>query len=182
MNRNTPARLVFAALLVVLCTVMRVIPHPWNLTPVGATSLFSGACFDRRRWAFVVPLVALFVSDTVLELLTGHGYHTLMPVVYATFAIIVAIGMAIRTRRNSAKAVAASAIGGATLFYVVTNFAVWTISTLYPKTLAGLAACYIAGIPYYGTMVLGDLLYAALLFGTFVWAERTFPRLAIVER
>lgn len=171
MNR----RLLLAILLVVLSTLMRVIPHPWNLTPVGAVALFSGACFDRKRWSFIVPFAAMFVSDSLLELMTGQGYHSLMPVVYGTFAVIVVIGMLLRSRRQSPALVAAGAVASATLFYVVTNFAVWTASPLYPKTLSGLVACYIAAIPFYGTMLAGDLIYSALLFGTFVWFERFAP-------
>lgn len=153
---------------------MRVLPHPWNLTPVGAVSLFSGGCFDRKRWAFIVPLAAVFLSERLL----GIGYHQLTPVIYATFALIVVIGALIRDRRQSPLAVAGGAVASATLFYIVTNFAMWTISEIYPKTVAGLLACYVAGIPYYGTMLAGDLIYSALLFGTFVWAERRVPRFA----
>jgi uncharacterized protein DUF6580 len=172
MNRNTIARLAFASGLVLLCAVMRILPHPWNLTPVGAASLFSGACFDRRRWALSVPLAAMFLSDAVI------GFHALMPVVYAAFAIIVVMGMALRSRRSSPAAVAIGAVSAATFFFVVTNFAVWAIGSTYPMTLAGLVACYIAAIPFYGTNLIGDVLYSALLFGTFVWAERRVPMLA----
>ncbi len=172
MNQRTTARFLLAVALVVLSTLMRVVPHPWNLTPVGAVSLFSGACFDRKRWAFTVPLVAMFISDTALELLTGHGYHSLMPVIYATFALIVILGFALRDRRRSPVAIGAGAVAAATIFYIVSNFAMWTISTMYPKTFAGLIACYAAAIPFYGTMLAGDLVYSALLFGTFVWVER----------
>ncbi|HEX7418875.1 MAG TPA: DUF6580 family putative transport protein, partial [Thermoanaerobaculia bacterium] len=98
-------RLSLGIALVILATVMRVLPHPWNLTPIGAVSLFSGACFDRKRWAFTVPLAAMFVSDTLLEVFTGHGYHSLMPVIYATFALIVVLGMILRDRRDSPFAV-----------------------------------------------------------------------------
>jgi hypothetical protein len=170
MNKNS--RLLLGSALVILATVMRVIPHPWNLTPVGAVSLFAGATFDRRRWAFAIPLASLFIGDTLI------GYHSLMPVIYATFAVIVVFGMFLRNRRSSPVAVASGAIASATLFYVVTNFAMWTISTIYPHTFAGLVACYIAAIPYYGTMLAGDLLYSALLFGTFVWLEHRVPRFA----
>src|SRR5712691_9833344 len=107
---NQRARFLLAVLLVVLSTLMRVVPHPWNLTPVGAVSLFSGACFDRKRWAFAVPLAAMFVSDTALELLTGHGYHSLMPVIYATFALIVVLGFALRDQRRNPVMVAGGAI------------------------------------------------------------------------
>ncbi len=90
------------------------------------------------------------------------------------------IGMLIRGRTPALSPVriGAGAVASATLFYIVTNFAMWTISTIYPRTFSGLVACYIAGIPFYGTMVLGDLLYAAILFGTFGWAERRLPAFA----
>src|ERR1700704_5706634 len=113
---NKHARFLLAVLLVVLSTLMRVVPHPWNLTPVGAVSLFSGACFDRKRWAFAVPLAAMFVGDTALELLTGHGYHSLMPVIYATFALIVVLGILLRDFRRSPLIVGAGAVASATIF------------------------------------------------------------------
>jgi len=159
-------RLLLGIFLVALATLMRIVPHPWNLTPVGAVALFSGACFDRKRWSFFIPLAAMFVGDTVI------GYHSLMPVIYATFALIVCIGLLLRNRRNSPVAVGVGAVSSATIFYLVTNFAVWLTLGTYPLTPAGLVACYVAGIPYYGTMLAGDLVYSALLFGTFVWAER----------
>ena len=172
MNSKLSSRLLLALLLVTLGTVARLVPHPWNLTPIGAVALFSGACFDRRRWSFAIPLVAMLAGDIFI------GFHSLMPVVYGTFAVIVAIGIFIRQRRSSPATVAGAALVSATLFYVVTNFAMWTISEIYPKTLAGLIACYVAGIPYFGTQLAGDLVYSALLFGTFVWAERHVPRFA----
>ena len=175
-------RLSLAIALVILGTLMRVVPHPWNLTPVGAVALFSGACFDRKRWAFAVPLAALFASDSLLEIFTGHGYHSLMPVIYATFALIVVFGMILYDRRHSPFAVASGAVASATIFYIVSNFAMWTISTIYPKTATGLIACYVAAIPFYGTMLLGDIVYAALLFRTFVWAERRLTQLAVSAR
>jgi hypothetical protein len=176
MNTRTTSRLLLGIFLVSLATVMRIVPHPWNLTPVGAVALFSGACFDRKRWSFLVPLAAMFVSDTALELMTGQGYHSLMPVIYATFASIVCIGFLLRDRRDSPLAVGAGAVSSATFFYLVTNFAVWI--TFYPKTVAGLVACYVAAIPFYGTQLAGDLIYSALLFGTFVWMERRLPYFA----
>lgn len=180
--RKVNPRLSLCVALVVFSAIMRVLPHPWNLTPVGAVSLFSGACFDRKRWAFAVPLAAMFAGDTVLQLITGHGYHSLMPVIYATFALIVVVGMILRERRDSPLFVAAGAVTSATIFYIVTNFAVWTMSAMYPKTLSGLIACYVAAIPFYGSMLLGDLVYSALLFGTFVWAERRLPQFAATRR
>ena len=163
MNR----RLFVAILLVVLSTVMRVVPHPLNLTPVGAVALFSGACFERKRWSFLVPLAALVFSDALLQ-----TWSVLTPIVYATFAINIAIGLLIRNRRQSPAVVAAGAVTSSTVFFVVTNFAMWTISEIFPRTFTGLVACYIAGIPFFGNMLTGDLVYSSLLFGSFVWFER----------
>ena len=165
MNR----RILLALFLVALAAGMRLVPHPWNLTPVGAVALFSGACFERRWWSVLVPLVALLAGDVFI------GFHVLMPVVYATIALIAVLGMLLRDRRSTPLAVAGAAIGSATLFYLTTNFAVWAILGTYPMTFAGLVLCYVAGIPFYGTQLSGDLLYSGLLFGTFVWAERRVP-------
>lgn len=172
MKNQVANRLLLALSLVVFAVMMRLLPHPWNLTPVGAVALFSGACFDRRWWSFTIPLAALLISDAVI------GFHSLMPVVYGTFAVVAGIGVFIRDRRSSPVAVAAAATVSATLFYIVTNFAMWTISVIYPKTLAGLVACYVAGLPFYGTMLIGDLLYSALLFGVFVSVEKHSARFA----
>ena len=175
MNRN---RFLLALFLVVLAMLMRVVPHPWNFTPIGGVALFSGASFERKRWSFLVPLLALFAGDVALELLTGQGFHALMPAVYGSFAATVCLGFLVRDHRHSPFAVGGTAVAGATLFFVVTNFAVWIWSPVYAKTLDGLVACYVAGLPYYGTQVAGDLIYSTLLFGAFVWMERHVLQLA----
>src|SRR5688500_11752405 len=75
-------RFMLPLLLTVLGVVCRVSPHPWNFAPVGAIALFAGATFADRRAAMLVPLATMFAGDTLLELLTGNGYHSLMPVIY----------------------------------------------------------------------------------------------------
>ncbi len=181
MKSNTLPRFVLATLLVALGVVVRVVPHPWNFAPVGAISLFAGAVFDRRRYAIVVPLLAMFVGDSLLEWVTGEGYHTLMPVIYATYALIATVGMLIREHRRSIVVVGLGAIASSTIFFAISNFAVWMRSAIYPHTGQGLLSCYVAAIPFYGNTLASDLLFSALLFGTFLWAERTFPRFAPIE-
>jgi hypothetical protein len=158
--------------LVVAGVAMRVVPHPWNFAPIGAIALFSGACFDRRYMALIVPLLTMLAGDTIL------GYHSLMAVVYLTYALIALVGTLLRGRQKSAFAIGAGALASATIFYVVTNFAVWLTSPVYSKDAAGLAACYIAALPFFGNTLASDALFSALLFGTFAWAERKFPLFA----
>lgn len=159
----------FLVLLGVLC---RVVPHPWNFAPVGAIALFAGATFQSRRAAFAVPLIAMLLGDVFMELLTGDGLHVLMPVVYGTYALITALGILIRDRRDSIPVIGAGATVGAILFFITTNFAVWATGSTYSETLEGLVACYVAAIPYFGRTLASDLIFSALLFGTFVWIER----------
>ncbi len=155
--------------------LLRLLPHPPNFTPIAAIALFAGAHFERKRWAFAVPLAAMALSDAVLQVLFGWGFHSGMPVVYGSFALIVCLGFLLRSRRTALLPVAGTALASAVLFYLTTNFAVWAASGMYPRTLAGLVTCYVAAIPFFGPTVASDLFYCAVLFGAFAWAERRFP-------
>lgn len=177
MSTTSRSRFWLMAGLVFGAAALRLLPHPPNFTPVGAIALFAGAHLERKRWAFAVPLAAMLVSDAVIELLTGRGFTSEMPVIYGTFAAIVGIGLLIRARRTAVLPVAGAALASATLFFLTTNFAVWASEHLYARTLPGLVACYVAAIPFFGPTLASDLFYSAVLFGGFAWAERRFPGL-----
>jgi hypothetical protein len=72
--------------------------------------------------------------------------------------------------------VGAAGVVASVLFFLVTNFGTWALSGMYPHTLAGLGACYVAAIPFFQNTLAGDLFYAALLFGGFALAEHLVPR------
>jgi len=118
----------------------------------------------------VAPLGALFLSDLVL------GFYRGMPTVYFSVALIVIIGW-MALKRVSPIRVGGAAIASSVLFFVLTNFGTWLSSGFYPRTLAGLEACYIAAIPFFQNTVAGDLFYAAVLFAGFALLERTVPAL-----
>ena len=151
--------------LILLAAVLRALPHPWNFTPIGAIALFSGAMIRTRWMAVALPLLALFAGDIFV------GFHQLMLVVYASFAISVMIGRWLRANRTVAR-FGGVVLLGAAQFYTVTNLALWAIGGFYPRTGAGLAACYAAAIPYFWNTLAGDALYSAALFGGYALAER----------
>jgi hypothetical protein len=159
-----------AAAIILMAAALRIAPHPWNFTPVGAMAIFSGAMLRNRRLKFTVPLLALFAGDVFL------GFHRLMPAVYASFLVSVAIGMWVERRRSVGR-IGAAAFLGSLQFFFVTNFAVWLVLGTYPRTLSGLVACYLAAIPLFWNTLAGDAVYAALLFGGYALAERFFPAL-----
>jgi len=150
-------------LLVVLGVVCRVVPHPMNFAPIGAIALFAGATYRDRRVAIALPLAAMFIGDLFI------GLHSLMPLIYATYALIAVLGILLREHR-SALAIAGGAAAGATIFFVVTNFAVWL--DLYPRTRDGFVACYVNAIPFFERTLVSDLLFSASFFGIYALAER----------
>jgi hypothetical protein len=160
-----------AVIMILLAAVLRIVPHPWNLTPIGAVALFSGSMFSgstlRARWiAFGLPLACLFAGDVFV------GFHKLMLVVYASFAVSVALGRWLGENRSVGR-IGGVVFLGAIQFFVVTNFAVWVVG-FYPKTVAGLVSCFVAGIPYFWNTLAGDALYAGALFGGYALLERSF--------
>jgi hypothetical protein len=162
------ARNLLLIALIALASIARVLPHPWNFAPVGALALLGGATFSSRRAAFLVPLLSLFVGDIFI------GFHVLMPVVYTSFLVSVLIGFWLRRGRRAPR-IAVATLAGATQFFAITNFAVWASGMTYPRTVAGLVMCYVAGIPFFWNTLAGDALYATLLFGSLAIAEHKFP-------
>jgi hypothetical protein len=164
------ARLFALLSAIVGAAVLRLVPHPPNFAPIGAMALFSGAYLGRRGLAFAAPLGALLLSDAII------GFYAGMEFVYASVALIVLIGWAVRARVSPLR-VGAAAIASSVLFFVITNFGTWLSSGMYPHDAAGLAACYIAAIPFFQNTVAGDLVYAALLFGGFALLEDAIPKI-----
>ena len=165
-------RLVALTLIVLAAAATRLLPHPPNMTSIAAVALFGGAHFADRRLAFAIPLAAMLLSDLVI------GFSSTLPVVYASIALIVGVGLFLRERRQPPLIIGAALVSSI-LFFVLTNFGVWAMSGMYPKTLAGLEACYAAALPFFRNSVTGDLIYTALMFGGFALLERRFPVLEL---
>src|SRR5207249_7243687 len=165
-------RLLLALAILAVAAALRIAPHPWNFTPVGAMALFSGAVIKDRRLAFAFPVLALLAGD----LFVGFYKPGLMVMVYASFLLSVLIGRSLENRRAFLR-IAGATVLGSLQFFLVTNFAVWWLLNSYPKTASGLAACYLAGIPFFWNTLAGDAFYAVLLFGAYALAERFVPAL-----
>lgn len=137
----------------------------WDFTPTAAAAIFAGLYFPRVAIAVLVPLAILAISDLILP-----AYDS-VPVLIATYAVMIVpvwFGRLQRGEQSRGRKAAKWALFGllpATLFYVVTNFAVWAFQSSYEKSLAGLGECYLAAIPFFRWMLAGDCLYLAALIG-----------------
>lgn len=182
MNRSLlSAGPLMLAAMIFLAALSRVLPHPPNFSPIEAVALFGGAYFAKRHWALLVPLAAMFLSDMVLGLLRGGLYFEYFAsagylLVYACILLSTLLGFGLRGKVGASRVLGYSLVGSM-LFFVVTNFGAWLSDPLYPKTAAGLAAAYIAGVPFFQWTVLGTLFYAALLFGGFELLRKRVPAL-----
>ena len=164
-QRGNPAWIVYG--LVVLGVLARLVPHPWNATPTMAIALFAGT-YLSRRWAIALPLGIVAISDVAL------GWHDTIPFTWGAFALTGMLAWWIRLR-PSASRILSSALAGSVLFFLLTNFGVWVLGDLYPRTAAGLWQCYVAAIPFFRGTLLGDLVYTVCLFGGFAMASGLRP-------
>jgi hypothetical protein len=161
--------LAYIFILFAVAARMPFMPHPWNLTPVAAALLYFGARGSRRQlW---VPFALLAASDVVLtKVVYAYPFTWDHFVTWAWYAAILWLGTNLRANTSLRETKDWLRVGGASLassvsFFVISNFAVWACWNTYPKTLAGLIACYDAGIPFFRRTLEGDLLFAALMFG-----------------
>jgi hypothetical protein len=150
---------------VVLGACARLLPHPWNFTPLMAIGLFGGSQARKASTGVLVTLLALVLSDAVLGFYPGFWY------VYAAALIPVLLGRLIHNR-GGAGAIAAAALASSLSFFLITNFMFCSNGGFYPHTTAGLSACYLAGIPFYQNQVLGDAVYTVAIFGGYAALNR----------
>jgi hypothetical protein len=151
--------------MVFLGACARLLPHPWNFTPMMAIGLFAGYQARKASTGVLVTLLALVLSDAVMGFYPGFWY------IYAAALIPVLLGWVIRNR-SDAGAIAAAALASSLSFFLITNFMFWATSLWYPHTAAGLSACFLAGIPFYENQVLGDALYTVAIFGGYAALNR----------
>jgi hypothetical protein len=120
-----------------------------------------------------IPLAALIAADVYLTKVTYAYPLTADHVVtWAWYAGVIVMGGALLGRQVSPLRVAAGSLAASIAFFLVSNFAVWVVWHMYPKTLAGLATAYVAAIPFFRNQVLADLLFAATLFAIGALVER----------
>lgn len=146
-------------LLLTLAALAHLIPHPFGVSPIGATALHAGA-FGSRRTAWLVPLVPLSLG------LLWRGWYepVIMLFVFAGFALSTLIGHVLLGPQRNRKRYAFAVAAAATTFFLVSNFSIW-LAGMYPPTAAGLLSCYLNGLPYLGTAILADTFYSLVLFG-----------------
>jgi hypothetical protein len=143
---------------------LNILPHAWHFTPIAASLLFFGARGSRRQlW---IPLVLLAATDVVLtKFIYNYPITWDHLVTWAWYAAILWLGTSLREKAGFWRVVGAAATSSVS-FFLVSNFAVWAVWQMYPKTFTGLMACYAAGIPFFRGTATSDLFFSLAMFGT----------------
>lgn len=160
---------VLIATLIILGISARLLPHPANFAPIGALALF-GSLYLPRRWALIVPLGALMLSDAII----GFYSPKMMISVYLSFALVDLIGLWVKKHKNF-RTILGGTLLGSTLFFLITNAAVWGFGTMYTLDFSGLIQSYQMALPFFRNSLLGDLFYTGVLVGVVegvMWVQR----------
>jgi hypothetical protein len=159
MNKSElPDRRLFL-LLIALGACARLVPHPWNFTPMMAIGLYAGARTTKVWAGILLTVAALLLSDAVL------GFYSGMLYVYAASLVPVLLGRLARRPGTGVGFLASSALVSSVSFFIITNAAVWATDHLYAHTWGGLASCFVAALPFYRNEMAGDAFYTCALFG-----------------
>ena len=141
-----------------------------NFAPIAAIALCAAAYFPRK-YKFSVPMIALLISDIVLNV--HYGFSFFSPFVlshYLGFAIIGCLGLCLQSRA-SWKTLLPGSVVASLIFYVVTNSVSWIYDPGYAKNFAGLVQSLTVGLPqfsatpswmFFRNSLLSDLLFTLL--------------------
>lgn len=167
-------------LLTVVCALYRIVPgRPWGFAPQIAMALFSGAMFIKnKKWAFVLPLLSMFLSDLLYEVLYNAGVSTIPGFYegqwqnYLLFALLTAVGFLVK--KVNVLNVLLTSIAAPTIYFIISNFLVWTAGAGYarPKTFEGLMMCYNDGLPFYQNSLYATVFFSAVLFGGYYLIQK----------
>lgn len=154
------ADLYLVAGLIALDVAARLLPHAPNFTPIAASALFAGTVLRHRGLAIAVPVLAMLISNIII----GFDSLAMTAVIYALFTLPALVAW-LPKRMRAPGMFLPIMIGFSLTFFIITNVMVWIVGGLYPFTLAGLATCFAVALPYLPQSMIGDLFWAAVLFG-----------------
>ncbi|TVR12770.1 MAG: hypothetical protein EA391_14830 [Balneolaceae bacterium] len=172
---------------IVFAALSRLLPHAYNFTPLGAIALFGAAYFTDKKWALFVPIIALFLSDLLLNNIVYSAFYDGFAwltggfvYLYGSMALIVLLGYYL-LKKVTVGRVLGGAIGASLIFFIISNFGVWIHSPMYPLTLEGLVMCYTAAIPFFHNTLAGNVVYSVVLFGGYEYLKYQYPQLQPVR-
>jgi hypothetical protein len=171
-------QLLLVSVLVLLTALWRVVNtelHIYHLVPVAALGLFSGSVLEQKKWAYLIPLTAMFLSDLGLSLFTSmEGFYGISQVVnYLALALVTLMGT--RLVNRNAVNIAGFTLGGSLVFFILSNLGTF-LSGYYGYSFSSLIECYTMALPFYKSelstqffvsSLISDMAFSAVAFGIY---------------
>lgn len=180
MKKSVDIRFGVISGMILLAAISRFLPIAFpamaNFSPVGAMALFGGAYFAKKQWAFFVPMLTLWLSNLVLNNVFytkwyptfSFGFET---AVFVSFALVVAVGIVVLKKVNVTNLLIANLLGTLSFFFI-SNFFVWMGGKMYTQDFNGLVTCYTMALPFLKNTLMSNLVFSAIMFGAFEYAQR----------
>lgn len=180
--------IVFTLVLVALATACKFFFGPdldWSgFSPVIAIALFAGMMIPQKNVSFLLPLVALFLSDVLIQVLFKQGlfpysgFYSGQWINYLVLLSATLIGWAIKGR--SYGSILGGAIAAPTVFFLISNFTVWMgAQVTYPKSFDGLMTCYTAGLPFYKNALMATIVFLPVILLLYNYMTRQKTQLTL---
>ena len=147
-------KLVLPIVIILSLSLTRLIPHPWNFTPLLAVGIFSGFYFKQFYLGLFVVIVSMFVGDLFL------GFHSTMFFTYISLAAAVLIGLYVK--RFKFTEIFFGGLASSVCFFIITNFGAWLTHGMYAKNFSGLMQSYVMAIPFFQNTLISTFLYLLL--------------------
>lgn len=180
-------------LLVIIASLYRVLPgRPLGFAPQIAMALFAGSIVKDKKFAFLLPLLTMLISDIIYEVLfqfkvsSMPGFYNGQLLNYTLFAVLTVVGFTIK--KSNPLQILGGSVAGTLLYYLLSNFIVWIGGGLdimnmpYPKTMAGLVTCYTAALPFLRGSLYATIIFSGILFGGFAFITKYFVQKPLVAQ
>lgn len=191
MNNSPNKSILIAILLVILGAVSRLIINIPNVSILESLALFGGAYFALKRFAFLIPLAAMFASDFIInntiarqwfpqhEGLVFFSDYMIWNVV--AIILVVLFGKVLLKKISTAR-VAGGVLGATLIFWGVSNIGAFLSMPIYPRSIAGLITCFEVAIPFLKYSLAGNAFFALVLFGSYEFLSARFPKIQLEYR
>jgi len=164
---------IFPIGLVLILALSRLIPHPYNFTPVIAVAIMSGYLFKNIYFSYFILLISMLIADIFI------GFYINMIFVYISLLLISFVFYKISKKINF-KSLFVYSFAGAVIFFVISNFGVWALGSLgindvpYEKNLKGLIECFVFAIPFFGNTFLSTLIFSYACYSANYFYKKRF--------
>ena len=142
---------------IIILVLSRLMPHPPNFTPIISVALLCGFFFNSWIGGLFLVILSMFVSDLFI------GLHSNMFFVYISLVLITVYSNYF-IQNLTAKNIFIHCVSSSLIFFIISNFGVWFIGSLYPKSLIGLYECYLMAIPFYTNTFLSTIFFTYIYF------------------